>query len=67
VNMTHNLNYDLMSNCYTAGPFVHILGWYRVFFLVNFDIDNCLKKITVSYLNLTVKCFELFFTVKVYK
>jgi hypothetical protein len=37
-----------MSNCYTAGPYVQILGWYS--FLLHFDTDNCLlKKIHYTY------------------
>jgi hypothetical protein len=45
-NVTIKVNryYDLVSSCYTAGQYVHILGWYRVVFLLNFDIDNCLLK-----------------------
>jgi hypothetical protein len=31
VNITLT-SYDLVSNCYTAGPYVHILRWYRVAF-----------------------------------
>jgi hypothetical protein len=31
-----------MSNCYTAAPYVQILGWYS--FLLHFDTDNCLLK-----------------------
>jgi hypothetical protein len=29
------VNHDLVSNCYTAGPYVQILGWYSmVFYLI---------------------------------
>jgi hypothetical protein len=45
----HNLNYDLVLNCYTAGPYMY--SYFRVVqngFLLNFDTDNCLlKKITI--------------------
>jgi hypothetical protein len=33
-----------MSNCYTAGPYVQILEWYSMVFLLHFDTDNCLLK-----------------------
>jgi hypothetical protein len=44
----HNLNYDLVLNCSTAGLYMY--SYFSVVqnvFLLNFDTDNCLfKKIT---------------------